>query len=415
MSERVSGAIVGRPGHARAAFADAGRTTNDERRTAMATMVRCGVHAVRGGAARRRRGGAVDARAGAEASSATTTSSFGAVDGMSAETCEALKRALAEDLTHLFDAKGIDAALYASDVSFTDPLTKYDSFAGYKFNIDMLREVFKPTYTMHDIYQTGPWEISTRWTMVMGLPAFPFMWKPTLTFTGLSIMGIDPETKKVKTHVDTWDSIENQKHLSPEGVAEVLKQIFDFSQTPALETPGYTVMKKFADYEVREYDSYLVAETGPGVDVREMKDGAPTKMEPQAAGQSFNSLAGYIFGKANEGGAKMEMTTPVFTNSGRMQFVLSKDKYESVDKLPASTSAAVELKEESGGMFIAKKFSGIATDEAANDVEKQLRKFAARDGLQTSGPAALAQYNDPFTNPLLRRNEIIIPVSNFEM
>ena len=40
---------------------------------------------------------------------------------------------------------------------------------------------------------------------------------------------------------------------------------------------------------------------------------------------------------------------------------------------------------------------------------------AARDGLETSGNAALAQYNDPFTNPLVRRNEIIIPVSNFTM
>lgn len=331
------------------------------------------------------------------------------------EDMEKVKTTLARDLTHLFDDRGIDPELYASDVKFSDPLTKYETFAGYDFNIKMLKRVFAPTYEMHTIYQSGENELTTRWTMVMSLPPFPFVWKPTLTFTGTSIMGIDPQTKKVTTHVDTWDSIENQKHLSPEGVAEVVKQIFDFSQTPALETPGYTVMKKFADYEVRKYDSYLVAETGPGIDVREMRDGSPTKMDPQAAGQSFNSLASYIFGKANVGGAKMEMTTPVFTNSGRMQFVLSKDKYESVDKLPASTSAAVELKEERGGMFIAKKFSGIATDEAAKEAETQLRKYAARDGYVTSGAAALAQYNDPFTNPLLRRNEIIIPISNFEM
>ena len=338
--------------------------------------------------------------------------SSASVSEMTPEESTALCAALAEDLTHLFDARGIDAALYAPDVSFEDPLTKYDSFAGYAFNIQMLRRVFSPEYVMHDIYQSGPWEITTRWTMTMAVPAFPFVWRPRLTFTGTSIMGVDPETKRVRTHVDTWDSIENQRHLSPEGVAEVLKQIFDFTQTPDLDTPGYVVLKKRRDYEVRRYEPYLVASTGPGVDVKEMKTSAPAKMDGQVAGQAFNSLAGYIFGQANATGTKMEMTTPVFTKENTMQFVVSGD---SVDALPASTNEKVVLQEEKGGIFVAKKFSGVATEDTAREAEAELRKCAARDGLETSGNAALAQYNDPFTNPLVRRNEIIIPVSNFTM
>lgn len=332
--------------------------------------------------------------------------------GMTPEEATALCEALAEDLTHLFDARGIDASLYARDVSFEDPLTKYDSFAGYAFNIQMLRRVFSPEYVMHDIRKSGPWEITTRWTMTMAVPAFPFAWRPRLTFTGTSIMGVDPESKRVRTHVDTWDSIENQRHLSPEGVAEVLKQIFDFTQTPELDTPGYVVLKKRRDYEVRRYEPYLVASTGPGVNVEEMKTSAPTKMDGEVAGQAFNSLAGYIFGQANATGTKMEMTTPVFTKENTMQFVVSG---ESMDALPASTNEKVVLQEEKGGIFVAKKFSGVATEESAREVEAELRKCAARDGLETSGNAALAQYNDPFTNPLVRRNEIIIPVSNFAM
>ena len=335
-------------------------------------------------------------------------------EGMTTTERDELTAVLAEDLTHLFDDVGIDESLYAEDVAFTDPLTKYDSIGGYKFNIQMLRRVFAPEYVMHDIFQSGAWEITTRWTMTMRVPAFPFAWRPKLTFTGTSIMGVDPRTKKVKTHVDTWDSIENQKYLSPEGVAEVMKQIFDFSQTPDLDTPGYTVLKKFSDYEVRRYDSYLVAATGPGLDVKEMRtsDPAPTKMDGQVAGQAFNSLAGYIFGQANATNTKMEMTTPVFTKENKMQFVVSGD---SIDQLPASTNESVVIQEEAGGIFVAKKFSGIATDEAAREVETQLRKAIKRNGLNASGNAALAQYNDPFTNPFLRRNEIIIPVDNFTM
>ena len=195
-------------------------------------------------------------------------------------------------------------SLYARDASFEDPLTKYDSFAGYAFNIQMLRRVFSPEYVMHDIRKSGPWEITTRWTMTMAVPAFPFAWRPRLTFTGTSIMGVDPESKRVRTHVDTWDSIENQRHLSPEGVAEVLKQIFDFTQTPELDTPGYVVLKKQRDYEVRRYEPYLVASTGPGVNVEEMKTSAPTKMDGEVAGQAFNSLAGYIFARRTRRGRR---------------------------------------------------------------------------------------------------------------
>ena len=95
-----------------------------------------------------------------------------------------------------------------------------------------------------------------------------------------------------------------------------------------------------------------------------------------------------------------------------MQFVVSGD---SVDKLPASTNDEVVLKEEVGGIYVAKKFSGVATEQSAREVEDSLRKLIKRDGLEADGNAALAQYNDPFTNPLVRRNEIIIPVSNFVM
>lgn len=37
------------------------------------------------------------------------------------------------------------------------------------FNIAMLRRVFSPTFTLHDIRRTGPLELTTRWTMTMCL------------------------------------------------------------------------------------------------------------------------------------------------------------------------------------------------------------------------------------------------------
>lgn len=65
------------------------------------------------------------------------------------------------------------------------------------FNIAMLKRVFAPSFQLHDIQQTGDYEVTTRWTMAMqftltrGTPISRF-WDPKLVFTGTSVMGINP-------------------------------------------------------------------------------------------------------------------------------------------------------------------------------------------------------------------------------
>ena len=71
--------------------------------------------------------------------------------------------------------------------------------AGYLFNIAFLRRVFTPTFTLHDVRRSGPLEVTTRWAMSMSLSfarGTPLgrVWDPTLTFTGTSIMAINPQT-----------------------------------------------------------------------------------------------------------------------------------------------------------------------------------------------------------------------------
>ena len=55
------------------------------------------------------------------------------------------------------------------------------------------------TSIMFVLWQSGPCEITTRWTMTMKFALLP--WKPELIFTGLSIMGINPDTGKFISHV----------------------------------------------------------------------------------------------------------------------------------------------------------------------------------------------------------------------
>ena len=356
----------------------------------------------------------VDVDGAAQTRTTTETIKEEESKGLTGETLQKLKQDLTEDLSHLFDDVGIDPKLYAENVVFTDPLSKYESFTGYNFNIQMLKNVFKPIYTMHSIEKTNDFEITTRWTMKMYLPSFPFLWNPELTFTGRSIMEMDQRfPHECVKHVDTWDSIENQTYLSPEAVQEVLKQVFNFTKTPEnLKTPKYVTLRRYRDFEVREYEKFFVAETTVNSNT------GSAKMEDSEAGQAFNRLAGYIFGK-NEQNEKMEMTTPVFSNKNqKMQFVVE----ESSNSIkPVDGSVAVKDRERF--LVAVASFSGIANKEITDETEKKLREAMKReesihkDGVEFLPRRGdefveLAQYNDPFTNPLQRRNEVLIALEN---
>lgn len=328
---------------------------------------------------------------------------------------------MSDDLSRLFTT-GIDKSLYAPNVSFEDPLTTYDTIDGYLFNISMLKNVFDPVYTMHSIAQTGDWEVSTRWTMAMSLPTVPFFWAPSLTFTGTSVMGIDPDTKQVTKHFDTWDAISQQGFFmntgSTQGVAEVMRQVLDITKQPALETPQYVVLRRYAEYEVRRYDPFLVAETRTNSNDADQGDrlGAGGMTGLPAGGNPFGTLAGYLFG-GNEEKKSMAMTTPVFTGGGKMQFVMPKS-VGGVGNAPVPNDpAAVAVTEQPGGVFAAIRFAGIATDAHAKEREDKLLQLLGKDELvaDKNVPASLAQYNDPLTNPVQRRNDVLVKLQSFDV
>ncbi|KAL2610866.1 hypothetical protein R1flu_022558 [Riccia fluitans] len=306
---------------------------------------------------------------------------------------------LEKDLPHLFDEQGIDKSMYDEKVNFVDPITKYDNLNGYLFNIQMLRRLFGPIFELHNVKQTGPAEITTRWTMTMTFVLLP--WRPQLIFTGTSVMTVNPETGKFNSHVDFWDSINNNDYFSIEGVQDVLRQL-QIYKTPDLETPNYRVLKRTAVYEVRKYDQFLVAET---------------PSDQVVGNNGFNEVAGYLFGK-NTTGEKMKMTTPVFNqaagNKSSLQFVLPLNS--KLSTVPGPLSENVKLRAVEKSFAAAIKFNGQATEEVIREKESALRTALIKDGLQPEESYLLARYNDPGrTRPFMRRNEVIIWLQNFEL
>ncbi|KAJ4828864.1 hypothetical protein Tsubulata_044576 [Turnera subulata] len=284
---------------------------------------------------------------------------------------------LYEDLPHLFDDRGIDKTAYEERVKFRDPITKQHTLSGYLLNITFLKLLFRPDFFLHWVKQTGPFEITTRWTMVMRFMLLP--WKPELVFTGTSVMGINPETGKFNSHVDYWDSIKNNQHFSIEGLWDL--RIY---KTPDLETPRYKILKRTARYEVREYSPFLVVQT------------SGDKLSGSAG---FNDVAGYIFGK-NSASEKIPMTTPVFTEANdpaasevSVQIVLPKDK--ELSSLPAPEQENISLRKVEGGIAAVLKFSGKPTEDMVREKERELRSSLDKHGLKPQMGCLLARYNDP--------------------
>ncbi|KAM0974551.1 hypothetical protein ACFX13_017994 [Malus domestica] len=324
---------------------------------------------------------------------------------------------LYEDLVHLFDDRGIDRTAYDERVKFRDPITKHDTITGYLLNIAFLKIVFTPRFQLHWVKQTGPYEITTRWTMVMKF--IPLPWKPELIFTGTSVMGINPETGKFCSHVvgtllsdviltcvdlDFWDSIKNNEYFSLEGLLDVFKQLRIY-KTPDLETPKYEILKRTADYEVRKYAPYLVVE-GP--------------VDKLSGSAGFGDVTGYIFGK-NSKMEKIPMTTPVFTEASdaelskvSIKLCLPLDK--DISSLPDPNQETISLKKVEGGIAAVVKFSGKPTEEIVREKEKVLRASLIRDGLKPKEGCSLARYNDPGrTWSFMLRNEVLIGLEEFTL
>ena len=182
----------------------------------------------------------------------------------------------------------------------------------------------------------------------------------------------------------------------------------------ATPEPDYQVVKSLADFEVRQYAAYTVAEVvvaGPA---------------DKAGSQAFPILSGYIFGK-NKGERKFEMTAPVTqavvptklemtapvtqtTAPGGflVQFVLPKGV--TVANAPEPLDARVQLRDVPSAQVAVIRYSGFWSQSNDNDQLAKLQTAMRAANLPWTGEAVYSRYNAPFTPWFLRRNEVWLHV-----
>lgn len=179
-----------------------------------------------------------------------------------------------------------------------------------------------------------------------------------------------------------------------------------------VEEPAYVVLSRDGDVEVRRYESTVIAVT----DVEGDRDAALS--------EGFRRLAGYIFGKNRSrksiamtapvsaaASEKIAMTAPVSAtasddSSFRVTFTMPPGS--KLEALPEPEDGRVRLEAVPGRDVAAIRFSGRARTGAIEEQTARLLAWAKRSGRALEGAPTLAQYDPPFTMPIMRRNEILV-------
>jgi DNA gyrase inhibitor GyrI len=186
--------------------------------------------------------------------------------------------------------------------------------------------------------------------------------------------------------------------------------------TRGINMPSYTTIVKKPDYEIRQYESFIVAETSrQGTESSSMTSG-------------FNELFRYISGdnvtrskikmtapvirSAADEGQKIAMTAPVLKEgqgeSSMIAFIMPPGSR--FEELPQPQSPSVRLRVIQSHKVAVITFSGYATDDAIKEKTELLLNFLRRDNLNAKSDPRIALYNPPWTPPFMRRNEVMIEV-----
>ncbi|CAN4265659.1 SOUL haem-binding protein [Methylophilaceae bacterium] len=198
----------------------------------------------------------------------------------------------------------------------------------------------------------------------------------------------------------------------------VISLIFSADKAMATEEAKYTLIEKDGAFEVRAYDSKIIAEV--------MVDGGMS----EATSLGFRLLADYIFGNNTAASGKSEkismtapvrvearsekiaMTVPVAIQSEqkgwRVWFVMP--SHFTLATLPKPNNPLVVIKPIPPKRYAVVRFSGLVDDDKMQTRVNELSVWLALKKMTSKGQPELARYNPPWTLPFLRRNEVMMEI-----
>ena len=182
----------------------------------------------------------------------------------------------------------------------------------------------------------------------------------------------------------------------------------------AIEEAKYKVIRRDNNFEIRDYETHILAET---VVEGNLED---------AGSEAFKRLFRYISGD-NRSGDKVAMTAPVsqqpMGEEIKMTAPVGQRRLEeswavsfmmpgsyTLETLPEPEDPRVTLRQVPARRIAAVRYSGFWSEKGYLRYKVELESWIERMGLTIVGDPIWARYNPPFVPWFLRRNEILIPV-----
>jgi hypothetical protein len=183
----------------------------------------------------------------------------------------------------------------------------------------------------------------------------------------------------------------------------------------AVEEAKYAVLEREGDFELRQYQPHIVAETLVEGDFQEVGN------------EGFRRLYDYISGKNRKQQAipmtaplsqeatleKIPMTAPVNQEKegGKWRITFLMPSQYTMATLPEPLDPRVKLTKVPGLLMAALSYSGTWGRVRYEEKENRLKELIRQRGLKMVGEPIFARYNPPFMPWFLRRNEVLTLVA----
>ena len=181
-----------------------------------------------------------------------------------------------------------------------------------------------------------------------------------------------------------------------------------------IEKPKYTLLEKEGKFEIRQYQSYLIAETTVEANFNDAGNVAFRRLFNYISGKNKTKKSISMTAPVNQSASseKISMTAPVNQQQSGEKYSVSfvmPSKYF-LETLPEPLDPAVTLKEIPAHKVAAIRYSGTWSQKRYEAKKASLEEFIRRKELVPTAEPIFARYNPPFELWFLRRNEVIIPV-----
>jgi effector-binding domain-containing protein len=183
----------------------------------------------------------------------------------------------------------------------------------------------------------------------------------------------------------------------------------------AAEEAKYNVLREENGFELREYESHIVAET--------TVDGEFEDAGSEAFGRLFKFISGYNKQQQKvamtspvgqePSSQKIEMTSPVGQQKQDGKWVVSFMMPASftLETTPEPKDPNVSIRQVPARLIAAVRYSGFWSEKSYRRNLAKLKDWMSKNRLTPLGEPIWARYDPPFMPWFLRRNEILIPVA----